>query len=78
MDDLLFVTDLESGNEARHKEFYKKGLIRNLKLTGSFLVELSVPADVVPKVTAAEEVHDQVEVFPVLEGIIHINQEWTV
>lgn len=32
----------------------------------------------VPEITSSEQVHDQVEVFSVLEGIIHVDQEWTV
>lgn len=47
-------------------------------LTGSGLIELSVPANVVPEVASRQQVHDQVEILSVLEGIVHVDEEWMV
>lgn len=48
------------------------------KLTCLFLGEPSVFADVVPEVSAREIVHDKVQILPVLERIIHIDDVWVV
>ena len=44
-------------------------------LTGCRLVELSVPTDVVPEVSSRQQVHDEVQVLPVLEGKVHVDEK---
>lgn len=46
-----------------------------LSLTGLFLGESAVFANVVAQISTSEEVHQQVKVVSVLEGIIHIHKE---
>ena len=46
-----------------------------MTLTGDFLGETPVAADVVAEVAATEVVHDQVEVLAVLERIVHVHDE---
>lgn len=57
---------LKSCYQACHKE------------AGSFFVEAPVLANVVTQVAAGEIVHHQVEVFAVLEGVVHIYDEQIV
>ena len=40
--------------------------------------EAPVLADVVTKVTSIQEVHDKVEIFSVLKGIVHVHDKWIV
>jgi len=47
-------------------------------LTGCRLIELSVPTNVVTEVASGEQVHDQVEIFPVLEGVVHVHEKWVM
>ena len=47
-------------------------------LTRCGLIELPVPANVVTEVAAGEQVHDEVEVLPVLEGVVHVDEEGVV
>ena len=35
-------------------------------------------ADVIPEVSAVEEVHNKIEVLSILEGIVHVDYEWVV
>ena len=49
-----------------------------LVLTGGLFVELPVPADVISEVSSAKQVHDQIQIFSVLEGVVHIDQERTI
>jgi len=35
-------------------------------------------ADMVSQVTATQQIHDHIEAFPVLEGIVHIDKEHVV
>lgn len=47
-----------------------------LLLTCCRLVEFSVPTNMVTEVTSGEQVHHQVQIFPILEGIVHIDEKW--
>lgn len=47
-------------------------------LTGLFLCEASMLADVIPEVAAVEEVHHEIEVLSILEGIVHVDYEGVV
>jgi hypothetical protein len=50
----------------------------NAVITCLFLGESSVLADVVPKISTREQVHDKVKVLSVLEGVVHIDNEGVV
>lgn len=60
MNDILVVDVLEARDQTRDKE------------PGRFFVELSVAANVVPKVSAREVVHYQVQVLTVLKRKLHV------
>ena len=45
------------------------------KLTGLFLAEPSVPANVVTEVSAREQVHHQIQILAILEGVVHVDDE---
>lgn len=57
------MNELESCNDAGNEE------------ASLLFAETAVLADVVPEVASSQEVHDQVEILPVLEGVIHIDDE---
>lgn len=44
-------------------------------LTCSGFVEFPVPADVVAKVTARKQVHNQIQVLSILKSIVHVDEE---
>ena len=63
MNDFIFVHVLKSNDNVGHEEL------------GLPLVEDSFVAEVVPEVTAVEVVHDEEEVFAVLEGVLDVDEE---
>ncbi len=63
MNNLVLVNVLESRDEASNKE-----------LCGA-LIKGSMRTDMKSQITAWEVVHDEVEVIPILECIVHIDQE---
>lgn len=46
-------------------------------LTGLFLIEELIKAEVVPQIPASEVLHSHVEIFPILEGRLHVDDERT-
>lgn len=64
MDDLLAVKVFETDDNAGQKE------------PGFFFFELSAISKVIPQITSITVIHDQIEVFPVLEGAGHVHQKW--
>jgi hypothetical protein len=44
-------------------------------LTCLLFCEFSMFANMVPEIAPIEQVHDQVEVFPVLKRIVHVNNK---
>lgn len=63
MDDAVAVQVIQPDDEVGDEEF------------GLQLCESSPPADVVPQIAAVDVVHDQVEVLPILEGAVHVDEE---
>ncbi len=55
----------------------KNSRICNIYGTGLFFGEAAHSADVVPEVSSFHEVHDEVEVLSVLEGVDHVDDERT-
>ncbi len=47
-------------------------------LTCCFFVKPPISANVISQVATIEQVHHEIEVLSVLEGVVHIHQEWTV
>ena len=47
-------------------------------LTGGRLVEFSVPTNVIPEVASGQQIHHEVQILPVLEGIVHIDKKRVV
>ena len=45
------------------------------RLTCLLFRELSMPCNMVPKIATIHEVNDKVYVLPILEGVVHVNQE---
>ncbi len=46
--------------------------------TGLFFGKTAMFANVVPEVTSWQEVHHQVQIFTILESIVHVDDEWIV
>ena len=46
-----------------------------LLLTCCFFVEASMSADVVTQISTRKIIHDQVQVFPVLKRVVHVDKE---
>lgn len=61
MYDLLLMHIFKASYEAGHEE------------ARGDLIELSVPTDMVSKVSTREVVHHEVKVFAVLESIVHVD-----
>ena len=53
-------------------------LLRQKHHTSLFLGEATVFTDVVPQVTSREIVHYQVEIFSILESVIHVDNEGVI
>lgn len=66
MYDIFFMDVLKASDEAGDKE-----------LCG-LLIKSAVLANVVSEVTAREVVHHEVEIFTILEGVVHIDDEQVV
>lgn len=66
MDDVFLMHVLETGNKASHKE------------PGCLFIKATVLADVVAQITTRKVIHYQVEVFTVLECVVHIDDEEVV
>ena len=49
-----------------------------LKLTSCGFVKLPVTTNMIPQISTIQEVHNKIKIFSILEGIVHIDQEWTV
>ena len=47
----------------------------SLKLTGLFFSKPPVLANVVSQISSVQQVHHQIEVFSVLERVVHVHQE---
>ena len=47
-------------------------------LTSLFLWKFPMFANVIAQVTSVEHIHYQVQILSVLEGVVHINNEWVV
>ena len=53
-------------------------LVKYNELTGGLLIEFPVVAQMVPQVAAVQQIHDQVQVFSILEGVVHVDKEGAV
>ena len=63
MDDAILVEVVQTQKDAANKEF------------NDVLREFVISADLVAKITAGHQIHDEIEVFSVLESVYHIDQE---
>lgn len=63
MDDAVAVQVIQSYNEVGDEEF-------SLQFS-----ESSSPADMVPQVSSVHVIHDEVEVLPILKGVVHVDEE---
>lgn len=61
MKDLHLVNVLYRNDNASYQEF------------SLFLTELLRPANVVSQITPRQQVHNQVKIIPVVEGVVHVS-----
>lgn len=47
-------------------------------ITGLLLRETAMLADVITEIATRQHVHHQIQVVPILEGIVHVDNEWVV
>lgn len=66
----LVMQKLQAQDDATREELYSI-----LMLTGLLLVEFGVFDEMEAQVAAIDQVHDEVEVLPVLEGIEGVDEE---
>jgi N-methylhydantoinase B/oxoprolinase/acetone carboxylase alpha subunit len=64
VDDVVVVHILKTNENATDEELY------------DVLWESAIFADLVAKVSATHEVHDEVKVLTVLKGIDHVHEKW--
>lgn len=64
MDDAVAMEVVQPNDEVRNEKF------------GLQFSESASPANVVSQVSAVDVVHDEVEILSVLEGVVHVDEEW--
>lgn len=72
----LFVVDIfQSRYQARDEESYDNRICLIKVLTCLLLSKTSMFANMVTKITSREIIHHKIQVLPILESVVHIDDE---
>ena len=72
MDNVLIVYILETSDDAGDEEPYN---VNQAILTGLLLGKTAMPTYVVTQVASSKQIHHEVQIFAILECIVHVDQE---